>query len=178
MTPPARFRPTPNVVAASAIAVVVALAATSLPGPVAAQAYARALGNDLGRCAAGQGPAVRVEITGLKSAQGNLFVRTYAARREDWLKSKRYLTRIDASPRKGSVTVCVPLPAAGDYAIAVQHDVNGNRETDIAIDGAGMSNNPAVKSFLGIPRPPAVGAARFSAADGITRIAIAVRYRD
>jgi uncharacterized protein (DUF2141 family) len=121
---------------------------------------------------------VRVDISGLRSASGDLFVRTYRARESDWLKSKRYLHRIDTTPRRGAMSVCVPLPSAGDYAIVVQHDANGNREKDFSEDGAGMSNNPEVKTFLGIPRPPALSQTRFRAGEGVSRIAIQVKYQD
>ena len=157
-----------------------ALAALGLAAasPLAAQALGGKIDNDMSLCAPGKGPAVRLEISGLKSGSGNLFVRTYRARESDWLKSRRYLHRIDTAPRKGAISVCVPLPAAGDYAIVVQHDANGNREKDFSVDGAGMSNNPAIKSFLGIPRPPALSQTRFRAGDGVTRIAIEVRYQN
>ena len=146
--------------------------------PIAAQAqtYARVTGNDMSQCRSG--PAVRVAISGLKSGSGNLFVRIYHAKRSDWLKSKRYLTRVDASPRAGTMTVCVPIDGAGTYAIAVQHDVNGNRETDFSTDGAGMSNNPKIGSFLGIPRPPSVDKASFRAGTGVTNVRISMRYPD
>lgn len=148
--------------------------------PMAAQAqrYAQVIGNDMSACRSGGGPAVRVTIDGLRSSNGNLFVRTYRATSSDWLKSKRYLTRLDTRPRAGTMTVCVPLPAAGNYAIAVQHDENGNRETDFSSDGAGMSNNPKIGSFLGIPRPPSVSKASFAAGSGVTDMRITVRYRD
>jgi len=157
--------------AGAALAVAIAM-------PVAAQGYGSKIGNDLSLCASGKGPAVRLAISGLKSNAGNLFVRTYHARGSDWLKSRRYIHRVDTVPRKGTTTVCVPLPAAGDYAITVQHDVNGNRDTDLSIDGAGVSNNPKIGSFLGlIPRPPSLGQARFTAGAGITRMTIAVQYK-
>ena len=146
--------------------------------PLAAQnyAYARSGANDLGQCAAGKGPAVRVTISGLESSEGNLFVRAYPANSRDWLQSKRYVIRVDARPQKGSVTVCVPLPASGDYAIAVHHDVNGNRKSDLS-DGAGMSNNPGIKKILGlVPRPPSVDKVRFTTGDGVTRISRAMQY--
>lgn len=147
--------------------------------PAAAQSqYARVIGNDMDECAAGQGPAVRVTINGLRSSRGNLFVRTYHARDRDWLASQRYLTRLDARPRQGSMTVCVPLDASGRYAIAVQHDENGNREVDFSSDGVGMSNNPRVGSFLGIPRPPSVDRAAFSASGGVTAVTINMQYRN
>lgn len=146
--------------------------------PLAAQPLGVKIDNDMSQCAPGKGPAVRVDVSGLKSSSGNLFVRTYRAREGDWLKSRRYLHRIDTTPRKGAMSVCVPLPAAGDYAIVVQHDANGNREKDFSADGAGMSNNPPIKTFLGIPRPPDLAKTRFSAGPGVTRIAIQVRYQD
>ena len=155
-----------------------ALVSGAVAGPAIAQSYtyARTGTNDPGQCAAGKGPAVMLEVRGLKSGEGNLFVRAYPARKSDWLKSKRYVIRIDAAPRAGKVDVCVPLPAPGAYAIAVQHDVNGNRSTDISTDGAGMSNNPGFKTFLGIPRPPSVESVRFDAGSGVTRMTIRMVY--
>ena len=146
------------------------------PGAAQGYAYGRTAGNDAGQCAAGKGPAVQINVTGIKSASGNLFVRAYPATKADWLVSKRYVMRVDAKPRAGSMTVCVPLPAAGDFAIAVQHDVNGNRQTDLS-DGAGMSNNPGIKKVLGlVPRPPTVDKTRFSAGPGVTRMTISMQY--
>jgi uncharacterized protein (DUF2141 family) len=160
-------------------AAALALGGIGAAAPLAAQAYtyARSGPNDLNLCAPGKGPAVRIAVSGLKSSTGNLFVRAYPAKSSDWLKSKRYVMRVDATPREGSTTVCVPLPAPGDYAIAVQHDANGNRSTDISTDGAGMSNNPGIKKILGlVPRPPSVDKARFTAGEGVTRMNIAIQY--
>ena len=139
--------------------------------------YARSGPNDMSLCAPGKGPAVRVAVSGIKSSSGNLFVRAYPANSSDWLKSKRYVMRVDATPREGSMTVCVPLPAPGEYAIAVQHDANGNRSTDVSTDGAGMSNNPGIKKILGlVPRPPSVDKVRFTAGEGITRMSSSMQY--
>jgi uncharacterized protein (DUF2141 family) len=153
--------------------------AAALGAPVAAQGYVygRVASNDPGQCAAGKGPAVQITVTGLKSGEGNLFVRAYPATKADWLVSKRYVVRVDAKPRAGSTTVCLPLPATGAFAIAVQHDANGNRQTDISTDGAGMSNNPGIKKILGlVPRPPSVEKARFTAGPGVTRMTISMQY--
>ncbi|TRD12728.1 DUF2141 domain-containing protein [Erythrobacter insulae] len=165
---------------ASALALTASFGAALAIAPAASaqSGYAQVIGNDLAKCTAGKGPAVSLRIDGLKSSGGNLFVRTYYAKRGDWLKSKRYLTRIDAKPRKGSMTVCVPVPSKGDYAIAVQHDTNGNREMDFSEDGAGMSNNPKIGSFLGIPRPPSVNQVAFRVGNGIKPMSITVRYRN
>jgi len=156
-----------------------AVLAAALVLPVAAQGYAygRSMNNDLSQCAAGKGPAVHVTVTGLKSSAGNLFVRAYPATKADWLVSKHYVMRVDARPQAGSMTVCVPLPAAGDFAIAVQHDANGNRKTDISTDGAGMSNNPGIKKILGlVPQAPSVDKVRFTAGPGVTRMTIRMQY--
>ena len=147
--------------------------------PIAAQTYtyARSGPNDLSLCSPGKGPAVRIAVSRLKSSAGNLFVRAYPAKSSDWLESKRYVMRIDAAPRQGSMTVCVPLPAPGDYAIAVQHDVNGNRKTDFSLDGAGMSNNPGIKKILGlIPQAPPLEKVRFTAGPGVTRMTVSMQY--
>lgn len=157
---------------------IAALGASGLAAPLAAETLGVKIDNEMSRCAPGNGPAVRLDVSGLKSSDGYLFVRTYRARKQDWLKSRRYLHRIDTTPRKGAMAVCVPLPSAGEYAIVVQHDINGNREKDFSIDGAGMSNNPAIKTFLGIPRDPGLDKTRFRAGEGVTRLAISVQYRN
>lgn len=176
MTAVSPLLPRPNLLCRLVLGtgVVAALAAA----PVAAQgyAYARSGPNDMNACAASKGPAVRIAVNGLRSSSGNLFVRAYPANSRDWLQSKRYVMRVDAKPQTGSMTVCVPLPAAGDYAIVVQHDVNANRKSDLS-DGAGMSNNPGIRKILGlVPRPPSVDKVRFNADGGITRMTINMQY--
>jgi uncharacterized protein (DUF2141 family) len=165
----------PRLARRTAVMAALAVVATA---PVAAQGYTygRIMTNDLGQCDAGKGPAVRVVVSGLESGSGNLFVRAYPADTGDWLKSKRYIMRVDARPQAGNTTVCVPLPATGNYAIAVHHDTNGNKKSDLA-DGAGMSNNPKIRKILGlIPRPPAVDKTRFTAGAGVSRMTINVQY--
>ncbi len=158
------------------------LAGVMLAAPqalVAQPKFTNLVANDMARCAPGAGPAVRVDVTGMKSAEGLLIVRAYHARESDWLKGKKYFAKLHEPARKGAMSVCVPVPrAGGDYAIVVQHDVNGDYATSFSVDGAGMSNNPVVKTFLGIPRPPAVEAAAFATGAGVTRIAITMRYRN
>lgn len=157
-------------------AILGAAALAFAPAATAQSGYANVIGNDLSKCASGNGPAVKVRISGLKSSAGNLYVRTYRATSSDWLKSKRYLTRVNAQPRRGSVTVCVPVPEAGTYAIAVQHDINGNRKTDFSVDGGGISNNVPIKRVLGIPRPPSVSKAAFQVGSGVHNLSITVKY--
>jgi hypothetical protein len=53
-----------------------AIGVAGLPAPLAAETLGVKIGNDMSLCAPGRGPAVRLEVSGLKSASGYLFVRT------------------------------------------------------------------------------------------------------
>ena len=66
------------------------------------------------------------------------------------------------------------VPAAGTYAIAIRHDVNGNGGTDLRTDGGGMSNNPSINIFnLG---RPSVERTRFSVGREVKPMSIRMRY--
>ena len=117
---------------------------------VAANAEGQVISNDLSKCRSG--PSTLVQISGVKPGSGRIRVQSYRANASEWLAKGRWLTRIDVPARAGSMTVCVPLPQAGSYGIAVRHDVNGNGKTDLSADGGGMSNNPSINIFnLGKP---------------------------
>ena len=128
-----------------------ALATASLLAAPAAAQYRVELPNNLASCS-GAGPAVRVNISGIKPATGKLRVQLYRGTASDWLVKGRWLHRIEVPARGGSATVCMPVPGPGTYGIAVRHDVNGNGDTDLRSDGGGMSNNPSINIFnLGKP---------------------------
>lgn len=150
-----------------------AVAAVALTAPAAAQ-FRNRVANDPAQCRAGAGPAVNVRIGGITPAKGTLRVQLYRGIEADWLKSGRWLNRIEVPVRGGSTTVCMPVPAAGTYAIAVRHDVNGNGKTDIRADGGGMSNNPSI-SILNLGKPSYKQTA-FAVGDGVKSISIQMRY--
>ena len=117
---------------------------------VAANAEGQVLPNDLAKCRSG--PSTLVQISGVKAGSGTIRVQSYRANASEWLAKGRWLTRIEVPARASSMTVCVPLPQAGAYGIAVRHDFNGNGKTDLSTDGGGMSNNPSINIFnLGKP---------------------------
>lgn len=117
---------------------------------VAANAEGQVISNDLSKCRSG--PSTLVQISGVKAGTGRIRVQSYRATSADWLVKGRWISRIEVPARAGSMTVCVPLPEAGSYGIAVRHDVNGNGKTDLRSDGGGMSNNPSINIFnLGKP---------------------------
>ncbi len=136
--------------------------------------YKQEMRNDMRRCADGEGPAVAVTVDGVKSSAGNVRVQSYRATPDDWLQKGRWLSRIEVPARAGTMTVCVPVPAAGDYALAVRHDVNGNGGTDFMTDGGAMSNNPSINVFnLG---KPSVSKTKFRVGKGVTAIRVRMRY--
>ena len=126
------------------------LCAALLTVSVAANAEGQVLSNDLSKCRSG--PSTLVQINGVKAGTGKIRVQSYRANASEWLAKGRWITRTEVSARAGSMTVCVPLPEAGSYGIAVRHDINGNGKTDLSSDGGGMSNNPSINIFnLGKP---------------------------
>jgi len=117
---------------------------------VAANAEGQVISNDLSKCR--NGPSTLVQINGVKAGTGKIRVQSYRATESEWLAKGRWITRTEVPARAGTMTVCVPLPQAGSYGIAVRHDVNGNGKTDLSADGGGMSNNPSINIFnLGKP---------------------------
>ena len=142
---PARLR-----IAASALTVAAGAAVLVLAGPVQAQ-YNQEIRHDPAKCR-GNGPAISITVSGVKSSRGILRVQLYRATSQDWLETGRWLNRIDLPARAGTMTVCMPAPGPGTYGIAIRHDVNGNNETDLTQDGGGTSNNPSFNIFnLGKP---------------------------
>jgi uncharacterized protein (DUF2141 family) len=132
------------------------------------------LSNDLSRCAAGKGPAVLISVRGIKKSAGNLRIQSYAATKATWLNKGSWLNRIETKASAGSMTICLPVGAAGNYGIAVRHDQNANGKTDLSEDGGGFSNNPSINIFnLG---KPSVSKVSFYAGTGVTNITINMKY--
>lgn len=130
--------------------------------------------NDLSKCNAGDGPAVLVQVRGVKEASGRIRVQSYPATGGAWLAKGRWLHRVESRANAGAMTFCVPVPAEGKYGIAVRHDRNANGKTDISQDGGGFSNNPSI-NILNLGKP-AVNKVAFHAGPGVTRITVNLRY--
>ena len=153
-----------------------ALALTALAAPAPAEAqYRQKISNNPAKCAAGAGPAVRVTVTDIRESTGTMRVQSYRGTKEDWLEKGKWIYRMEAPAKAGSMTFGMPLPRPGTYAIAVRHDVNGNGDTDIFADGGAMSNNPSINIWnLG---KPSYKKTRFDVGPGVESISIRMRYR-
>jgi uncharacterized protein (DUF2141 family) len=152
------------------LAGVLALAASAS----GAAQYRQVIANDASECEAGAGPAVRVAVSGIKNSNGTLRIQVYRGTEAEWLKKGAWLKRIEARARAGAMSFCLPVPAAGTYAVAVRHDVNANGKTDLSQDGGGMSNNPSINIFnLG---KPSYKKTAFAVGNGVTAIRIDMKY--
>jgi uncharacterized protein (DUF2141 family) len=154
-------------------ALAIGMASLLVAMPAAAQ-YKQELRNDARRCEPGSGPAIAIRVEGVKASSGNVRIQSYRGTSADWLQKGRWLSRIEMPARAGSMMFCMPVPAAGNYAIAVRHDVNANGETDISTDGGAMSNNPSINIFnLG---RPSVGKTAFAVGNGVKMIRVQMKY--
>lgn len=113
----------------------------------AAGAYARPVGPDAAICDRGGAPAVLVRVDGFKQRSGVLRVQIYGDNPADFLAKGRKLKRIDLPVASGgTMEVCVGLPKAGNYAVAVRHDLDGDGKSGWS-DGGGFSRNPHLTIF-------------------------------
>ena len=158
-----------KIAAASALSTLILVTATP------AEASRQKIDNDLSRCDGSNGSAVLVKISGVKAGTGTMRVQTYRGTKSEWLKKGAWLHRVEMPARKGDMQFCLPIEAAGTYAVAVRHDINNNGKTDIFSDGGGMSNNPSINIFnLG---KPSYKKTAFAVGNEVKSINIRMKYR-
>lgn len=95
------------------------------------------------------GPALRVEVIGLKDTRGMLRVELYPATQQDFLAPDKDLIaagkpfkRIELPvPRQTNPVLCIRAPRPGAYAIAVVHDRDSNRKFSPFTDGVTAPGN-------------------------------------
>lgn len=130
--------------AASAVFAVAAL--TALPLPAAAQT---AIGEDAAACAAGNVPALRVNVAGIKDRTGRLKLELYPAVEGDYLRDdhaligegKLFHRSFAPTPQSGPIVLCIKAPKPGRYALFLTHDRDGVNKFNIWKDGAGVPSN-------------------------------------
>lgn len=126
------------------VSVVAAVAAMPL---TAAPASAAPIGPDAQICERGDSPAVLVRVPALKERSGKLRVQIYGDNPANFLAKGQWLKRIDLPVTgSGPMNVCVALPSAGRFAVAVRHDLDGNGKSGWT-DGGGFSRNPGLSLF-------------------------------
>ncbi len=159
------------------------LATVCLVAPALAKAPPSSpeLGKAEGRCRADEpGPALLVNVAGLKDRRGLLKLEVYPANEDDFLQDDNVLVaagktfrRVEiATPPGGAVTICVRVPGPGTYAVMVLHDRDGNHKIGLSVDGFGVAVNPHFHYHK-----PRVDSARVVAGAGLTRITVTMAYR-
>jgi hypothetical protein len=138
-------------------------AAASVP----AAAVAAPVGPYAGLCAAGK-PAVLARVSGFKAPRGKLSIKLYPGNANSFLEKGRYLRKVEVPVnRAGTFEVCVPVPAAGRYALAVRHEVGAKKSRS---DGGGFSGNPSVSLLdVALSRKPPLAKVSFEV-NGRTRL--------
>ena len=85
--------------------------------------------------------ALRVELTGLAEAEGNLYIAVYDSD-DTWLGDETVMQQqvVIADARDGELVSSELQLPPGDYALSIFHDTNDNGELDT--------------NFIGIPKEP------------------------
>lgn len=139
---------------------------------LAAPATAAPIGPDAPRCQSG-GPALLVSLRGLKSRDGLVRVWLYGANPSDFLKKGRKMHRVELRPSATAMDVCLAVPGPGRYAVAVRHDTNGDRDSDMG-DGGGFSRNPRISL---VKLKPSYKDVAFNVGPGVHRVPVVMQYR-
>ena len=145
----------------------------------AGAARAQAIGDDADACNSGSGPAIRVNVTGLKDRIGRLKLELYPANADDFLKDDRDLIKEGKTfrrawaqtPQAGDVALCIRAPAPGRYALLFTHDRDGRNKFNFWRDGAGF----VAAGNLGRSRPK-LAQAVLSVGPGVTTVTIRAQY--
>jgi uncharacterized protein (DUF2141 family) len=138
------------------------------------------LGKAEGRCRPGEsGPALLVDVVGLKDRAGRLKLEVYPSNDADFLHDDNILVyhgktfrRVEEDvPKFGPASLCVRVPGPGAYSVMLLHDRDSNRKYSLTIDGIGFGGNPHLHWHK-----PNAAAARVFAGNGPTRISIVLNY--
>jgi uncharacterized protein (DUF2141 family) len=159
--------------------------ALSVTAPAALSAELRSsptLGMAEGRCRAGEpGPALLINVVGLKDRGGTMKAELYPANQDDFLQDDNILISAGKTfrrvvidiPKSGNVQLCLRVPSPGTFALSLLHDRDGNRKFGLSTDGVGFGSNP---QSLG-PTKPRVAVALVRAGGGITPVNVRMMYR-
>lgn len=117
---------------------------------------------------------ISLRVTGFRKHQGIVNIFVFGSNPADFLSKDRRVARLWFDvPRQGDFDTCIPVPAAGRYALAVHHDLNRNLKRDSA-DGIGYSRNPDLSLFH---LKPGYAESAF-VVDAITPVTVVLNYRD
>lgn len=154
---------------------IVIMALLSLQLPIVSQNLIAAEEPEKIEVPAGFG-SITVRITGLRSSDGNLSVALFNAKKGFPGKYENAIRKAKTSAAGSQHVVVFNDVPYGTYAVAVQHDENGNGKLDsnflgMPKEGVGTSNNP--KSKFG---PPSFDDASFVLDKKAVELTVNLRY--
>ncbi len=137
------------------------------------------IGPDAAACSSNSGPAIRVEVLGLKDRRGNVKLELFPATEADFLKDDRDLEkegkvfrRVQVpTPQSGPITLCIRTPRPGRYALLFTHDRDGKNKFNFWTDGAGFPSN----TKLGRARPK-LDMALIDVGSGVVSTSVRAQY--
>lgn len=158
------------------IGIALAIAWTAIASAPAASAQ---IGEDSDYCRNGQGPAIQVNVQGLKDRSGELWLELYPVNESDYLRSdtdlvaegKVFRRTRSRLPNAGNVAICVRVPQPGTYAVLLRHNRVGRDKFSFWSDGAGIPANRAL-----VRSKPTIEQARVVAGAGITTVNVQMQY--
>lgn len=146
---------------------------------VPSTAQAEVLGGDAAACTGNKGPAVLVNVSGLKDRIGKVKLEMYPANDDDFLEKDRILIaegkffrRVTAdTPQSGAVSLCIRAAKPGRYGLVLLHERSGSKKFSPWKDGAGVPGNKAIGMSA-----PKIGPATIDVGPGITVANIKMQY--
>jgi len=120
-----------------------------------------------------RGPALLVNVSGFKNKAGRVRVNVYGSNPSTFLAKGKMLRRIELPVTGNAMRVCVAVPRAGNYAVAVRHDADGNGKSGWS-DGGGFSRNPSI-SLADLK--PSYNEVAISVGGGVKAVPIVLKYR-
>ncbi len=116
---------------------------------------------------------LHVNVTGVRSSSGIVAATLYPNDPKRFLARRGQIGIARAPAKAGTTTVCVAVPPGpGKYALAVYHDVDGDRRLDRTVIGLpsepfALSNNPPPRMAF-----PKIGPSLFSVGPGETNVTV------
>ena len=119
---------------------------------------------------------LRVRIDGLKNQKGQVCLNIFSTSKGFPNNDKQAIKAKCVKAAKNSITVDFPDLKAGNYAVAVIHDVNADNTLNrnalsIPTEGFGFSNNPRI-----LTGPPKFGESAIFVAGSNTNIQVKLQY--
>jgi uncharacterized protein (DUF2141 family) len=154
------------------VAIVGLIAALCTDGPVARADEEHAACDTV---APNQG-ALRISVSGMRSAKGNVTITIYPDDAAHFLDGKYKVARQQLPTTLPATIACFVLPAPGIYAVALFQDENASGHLDtnalgIPTEGVGFSNNPTL--YFG---PPDLSRVRFALHPGRNSVEVRMKY--